>query len=169
MKASEPRISFDSTEEPKETTRPLKIDKSKSKFAKKIMEKEAFDEKVKNFHEKSQNRQQLAFELGKKFLAVINDTTLKQNKGPISSELEREVISDLINFAISINTDENEQEGMGSVSLLTLLYKALIIFRDNYNELSFKVDRLEKELRLSSGNSEQATDASVDASGVGEQ
>ena len=161
MSEPQERSGFDSESlEPQESTKPLKIDKGKSRFVKQHIERERFEEKVKEIHDKSENKQQLAFDLGRKFLEILNDKTLKENKGPIRADIERENIGDLIKFAVGVNTDENEQEGMGSVSLITLLYKAILIMRDKNNELEYKLTSIENDLKLSRVASDKDSESS---------
>lgn len=141
-----PRLSFESDEiEP--ATKNVKLDSKKSRFAKQAETKQIFEKKVTEVHEKMVGRQQLIFELGKQFLDLLKDKTLTENKGPMHQSLEKEVLGKLTQFAIEVNNDENEGEGMGSISMIVLLFKSMMIMRDNCNRAEYKIEQLEKQLK----------------------
>ena len=81
------------------------------------------------------------------FKKILDDKTLLQNKNIFSLDLEKEIISNLARLAIDMNTDENEIEGMGSVSIITLLLRTSIIQRDRINSLEYKSTLLENRIK----------------------
>lgn len=146
--SNEPRISFESdSEEIEPATKNVKLDSKKSRFARQAETKQNFENKVTEVHDKMMGRQQLIFELGKQFLDLLKDKTLAENKGPMQQSLEKEVIGKLTQFAMEVNNDDNEGEGMGSISMIVLLFKSMLIVRDNYNRVEYKIEQLEKQLK----------------------
>jgi len=141
------RISFDSeNQEVAPTAKGLKLDPAKSRFKKKSEERASFHEQAEAIHKKMEGYQLRAIELGKSFIKMLRDKTLPDNKGPLELSLEREVIDKLIGFAIDVNNDQHEKEGMGSVGLITLLLNSLLKVRDNYNKLEYRLSLMEKKL-----------------------
>lgn len=145
----EPKLSLEQNQI-QEATKTVKLDNKKSKFAKQIENKQIFEQKAEKVHSKMMSRQEEIFLLGSKFIEMMRDKTLVENKGPIQQSLEKELLGKLITFAIELNNDNDEpQDGMGSVGLLTLMFRSALLMRDKYNLLEFKVDQLEKQLKSS--------------------
>lgn len=109
---------------------------------------EDFEKKVKEAQERNISYKQRASELALQFKKIMEDKTLVQNKSVFSSEIEREVLSKMVQLAIEINNDPNEQEGMGSLSWITLLFKTAISQRDKINNLDYTIFQLEKKVDL---------------------
>lgn len=130
-----------------------KLDPNKSRFAKESVEKKSFQEMAQEVHDKKMTYHQKMFELGNKYVEVLKDQTLPENKGPIAVSLENEILTNLINLAIRLNNDEVEEPraGMGSVSLLTLTLKYLVKLRDASNIKEFnqiqKIASLEARIK----------------------
>jgi len=139
------RISFED-KEPEEPTKTVKLDAKKSRFAAKTEKKVGFEEAAKRTHDKLQGYQSQALELGRSFIKMINDKKLKCNKGPLENSFERETINKLISFAIDVNNDEHEREGMGSVGLITLMMNSILKMRDHINDLEHELSLIEKKL-----------------------
>ena len=141
---NEPRMPQDFSEEDLEPTKKLKLDPNKSFLSKqKPVNKENFDNLA---HEVQEKRRQLlseAFELGKQFKEIMMDKTVPSQISELKRSKDAEVISKLINFAVKVNTDQYEDEGMGSITLLTLLMKIMLQQRDRFNELDYKHHQLE--------------------------
>jgi hypothetical protein len=51
----------------------------------------------------------------------------------------------MLQLAIEINTDPNEQEGMGSLTWITLLFKTCLAQRDRLNEMEFTLVTLQNK------------------------
>lgn len=126
-----------------------KLDPSKSRFTSKNIGKEDFDTKAAEAIERAQLRNQQAYDVSQQFQELFKSKTLPENKGPIEQNLERDVIKKITEFAIEINNDPNEPEGMGSTGVDILLLKTVIALRDNLNEAQFKIAQLEKQLKQS--------------------
>jgi|ERR1019366_2748170 hypothetical protein len=114
----------------------------------------AFEEKAKESFESQEAYKNRMQELVPRFRSMIEDKILPQNKSLISKDLEQEVLNKLITVASEMNEDEAQPEAIGAVSLSMLLMKMLLLQRDIINNLSFKVERLEKNVLL-----EKTTDA----------
>ena len=110
---------------------------------------EDFQKKVTATQEKSLNYKQRASELAIQFKKICEDKTLVQNKSVFASEIEKEVLSKMVELAIEINNDPNEQEGMGSLSWITLLMKVVLSQRERINVLEYNLSLLEKKLEPS--------------------
>ncbi len=82
-------------------------------------------------------------DFGSKFKSAIESDILPVNRGPIASNLEKEVIEGLVKLATSMNEDDTQDEGIGSTALCMLLMKSVFIQRDKINILSHKVSILE--------------------------
>jgi hypothetical protein len=95
---------------------------------------------------------------------MSEDKTLAQNKGGIADDVEREIRQDLIQLALDLNNDENEEDnGKGSVIALSAMTKILLVYRDRLNELEYQLLQLKRELNaknLSSRPARQGSNAS---------
>lgn len=141
------RYSFDENDsEPSNDPTGVKLTNSKSKFAKKIKQKEEFQKAADATISKKVDRNTQAAELVKQFWTLAKSETLEANKGPIEKNLEREIITKLIQFATELNNDENEPYGSGSVAIITLLLKIVIQLRNDNNQLKFKIAQIENKL-----------------------
>ena len=96
-----------------------------------------------------QEKKQKALELSQSFLELLKNKTLLQNKGPLEQNLEKDIIKKLTEFAIEINNDPNELEGMGSVGINVILLKSLLNFRDALNAAEYKIYLLEQQIKTS--------------------
>jgi hypothetical protein len=146
---SNDKSSLDSNQEDLPVPQTLKINNRKSKYVHQAETKQIFEKQAEEVHNKILSRNEQAYELGKQFLDLMKDKTLPANKGPLHQSVEREVINKLITFGTELNNDTLEQEGMGGISLLMLVFKSTLIMRDKYNVLEYKVEQLEKQLRSS--------------------
>ncbi len=107
---------------------------------------EEFSKKVDKIQDASNSYKIRGMELSSEFLRVLNDKTLKQNKSIFAKDLEKEVINKLLQLSIEINNDASEQEGMGSLAVITLLLKVVLLQRDKINELDYTVSDLNKKI-----------------------
>jgi len=103
------------------------------------------EQKIAALEEKDFNYKQRASNLALKFLKLIDDKTLPANRGPFHNDMEREVLLEMINLANEINNDPEENEGMGSLSWITLLFKTSLSQRDRLNKLEFAALQIEKK------------------------
>lgn len=110
---------------------------------------EDFDKQVTVSQEKMMGHKQKAAELALQFKKLVEDKTLPQNKNVFAQEIEREILTKMVQLAIDINNDPNEQEGMGSLSWITLLLKTILSQRDRINKLEYTLSLLEKKMEPS--------------------
>lgn len=109
--------------------------------------KEEFIKKASEVNETLNSYTGRAADLASKFKRVLEDKNLPQNKNMFVADSERELLANLVQLAIDMNTDEHEQEGMGAVGLITLLLRSVLIQRDKINLLDHSVAVLEKKIK----------------------
>jgi hypothetical protein len=99
-----------------------------------------------------------------RFLKMTEDRTLAENRGGIANDVEREIRQDLIQLALDMNNDETEEDnGKGSVVVLSVVTKILLVYRDRLNQLEYDNYQLKNELRkikTSSPEAQQPSNAS---------
>lgn len=130
-----------------ESGKGVKLDNKKSRFS---LEKESFDkfqQSVDQTVEQKEDFQKLAFTLGSSFIKIMEDSTLAENKSPMSLSLEKENLAKLVEFAKTVNNSESEPLGMGSVSLIVLLFKSVLMLRDKVNKLEYSNHQLEQKIK----------------------
>lgn len=107
---------------------------------------EEFDKKVHNREENNANYKERAADLAIKFKKLQDDKTLPSNRSIFANDMEREVLTGMISLAVEINNDPNEEnEGMGSLSWITLLFRTSLAQRDRINKLEYALMQLEKK------------------------
>lgn len=89
------------------------------------------------------NREKLG-KLALDFMNMIGDKTLQENKGPLATQVEKEVLSELLQTINDINNDESEEMDYGTLSLMALFMKSFIKQRNRLNELEFKLVNIDK-------------------------
>lgn len=104
------------------------------------------NKKVNQIQERKSLNQTRAAELSAQFSQLLNDKTLKQNKSVFAKEMERELLTKMVQLAIDVNNDQSEQEGMGSLSWIVVLFKACLFQRDKINQLEFNLSQLDKKI-----------------------
>jgi hypothetical protein len=108
---------------------------------------EDLDSKVKKMQERASRHKIKAADLASQFNKMMNEKTLPQNKNPFQKEMERDLLGQMIQLSIDINSDPNEQyDGMGTLSWVTLLLKTCFSQRDKINQLEYNVTQLEKKV-----------------------
>jgi hypothetical protein len=107
---------------------------------------EEFDSKVQGAIDRNSSYKERASDLALQFKKMMIDKTLQQNKNIFSQEMEREVLSKMIQLAVEINNDPHEQEGMGSLTWITLLFTSCLSQRDRINKLEYSLLQLEKKI-----------------------
>lgn len=116
---------------------------------KKPPSQQEFQQKIHGAQEKSSGYKQTASQLFIRFLKSIADKTLTQNKNIFSSEKEQETLQELIQLGMDVNNDPlEENNGMGSLTLITLLFKTCLAQRDKINDLEYAVSVLQKKTDL---------------------
>lgn len=107
---------------------------------------EDFEKKVHQNQEKLSSYKNRAAELSSNYFKIINDKTLKQNKNIFVQDMEKELLTKMIQLAMEINNDPAEAEGMGSLTWIAQLFKLSLIQRDKINQLEYTLSQLEKKL-----------------------
>lgn len=124
-----------------------KVSSKKSIFddmSKKTSQKD-LDNHVKRMRDRSLSYKQMAAEYSAQFKKIMSDRTLQQNKNIFVVEMESELLGNMIKLASEINADPDEQEGMGSLMWIVLLFKTCLTQRDKINKLEYFVSQLEKK------------------------
>jgi hypothetical protein len=86
-----------------------------------------------------------AAELTVRFQKIMTDKTLPGNQNVLSSNIEMELLKDMMIFASEVNNDPNESdEGIGSLGLIAILLKTCITQRNRINELDYSLNSLNK-------------------------
>lgn len=146
----ESRISFDSgmTDEEIEASRNagLKISPSRTRIVKK-QERQNFQQQVMGTHKRLEGHLKEAYDLGVEFTRLMADTRLPDNIGPMDKSFENEIVRKLINYAMTVNSDPQENDGMGSISLVTLLIKTMFKMRNRANEMAYDRHLLERRVQ----------------------
>lgn len=109
--------------------------------------KQTFDKVATEAHERSEEYKKRAYELGKEFVRILEDRVLPENKGPTAKSYESQKLNELLMLGVEMNLDERQDEGMGSIGIITLLVKGLILQRDRINFLSYRVEKTEQILK----------------------
>lgn len=105
-----------------------------------------FEKKVQDVQQQILTYKQKVSELALEFKKVLEDKTLSENKNIFSLEVEKELLTKMVQLAVEINNDPNEKEGMGSLSWITLLLKTVLSQRDRINKLEYAIFQLEKKM-----------------------
>lgn len=135
----------------------VKFNNTRSKFEKPINHVKDFEYAADASVASDMQKKAKAAALVSKFWQIVGDKTLQANKGPTQLSIENELVRDLVQFAHEMNNDANEDEGCGSVALITLLLKTSLNLRNNYNDLSFKVEQLNQKLNNLSSATEHTS------------
>lgn len=122
----------------------LKAGSGNPSFVSRNEQKAKFEKKADEHFAKSEDYKQQIWDLSIKFKACIESKVLPENRGPINSNLEKEVIEKLVSLASSMNEDETQEQGIGSTALCMLLMKCMFIQRDTINKLSHDIEQLKK-------------------------
>ncbi len=100
-------------------------------------------------------------ELSLAFKKIMEDKTLAENKNVFASDIEMETLGGLVALGIDMNTDENETEGMGSIGLITLLLRCMLIQRDKINASDFKLHTMSNAIKTLEKKIEELSKAPV--------
>ena len=137
----------DDNDLPEQTTK-INLKNISSQKLSRAQSQENLDKRVNKIIENNSAYKIKATELATQFNTAIADKTLKQNKNIFAKEMERELLIKMIQLAIDINNDTDEQEGMGSLSWITLLLKTCLLQRDRINQLEYILSQFDKKINL---------------------
>jgi hypothetical protein len=126
-----------------------KLDSGKSRFQPRGPKPSTadFEKEVGKAIEDSDELKKQARELSDRFMAMMKDKTLPDNKGLIGRDLEIETILNISKFALALNSDEMQPEGIGAIGVCQILMNAVLNLRDQVNELSYEIYNLKKQLQ----------------------
>jgi len=105
-----------------------------------------FQKKVEEVQEKASGYKKRAAELFIQFNKTVMDKTLPQNRNVFNIESEKEMLQNMVQLAMEINNDPNEEDGMGSLTWITCLFKTVLSQRDRINELEYTLSNLQKKM-----------------------
>lgn len=116
-----------------------------------------FEEKADEYMAFIQQRNRQMLDLVKEVIKIHKDKTLTQNKTTMARDVENSTLLKIVNLAVEINQDEQEPEGMGSIALINLLFKIMLLQRERINDLDYELVQLKKKLSslMSSGGSNE--------------
>lgn len=107
--------------------------------------KASFDNNAENTIKYHQNQDNNAIKIIQRYMKMADDKTLAQNRGSIANDVEREIRQDVIQLALDLNNDEFEEDnGKGSVIVLSAITKILLQYRDRINQLEFEIQQIKK-------------------------
>ena len=146
-------VGFQDTNKEVVATRGVKIRNKGAEIAEK--EKLQKEEYLKNFNQRADKTVQYNTEKNKrvvecisKLMTLADDKTISQNRGSIATDVEKEIRQNLIQMALDLNNDENEEDnGKGSIVVLSAFTKILMMYRDRLNDLEYEMARLKAELK----------------------
>lgn len=108
-------------------------------------------ERTVKYHSDTSNN---TVEIIKSYMRMAEDKTLPSNRGSIGDDVEREIRQNIIQLALDLNNDENEEDnGKGSVVLLSAITKILLMYRDKINILEYELALLKHEQQNTSKSS----------------
>jgi hypothetical protein len=103
-------------------------------------------ERSQQVEERKSGYKQRAADLFTQFNKSIADKTLPQNRNILNRDAEREMLQKMMQLGMDINNDPMEEESMGSLTLITCLFKVVLAQRDRINELEYLSVVLQKKL-----------------------
>lgn len=126
----------------------IKISNKQSMFANtpKKPSVENFEKQAITANNKSVDYAQHAAKLTASYMKMMADKTVTENKTIFEVDIEKEIISNLVKLGIEINVDELQEEGMGSIGLVSLLFQTVISQRDKINYIEYAINLLNKKL-----------------------
>jgi hypothetical protein len=108
-----------------------------------------FQQKVQAEQEQSSGYNKRAAELFIQFSKTMADKTLSKNRNMFNAETEKEMLQNMIRLATDLNNDPNEEEQMGSLTLVICLLKTCLAQRDRINEIEYALLQMQNKLNTS--------------------
>jgi len=137
---------FDDDEENVKPKKGLKINNANSSVPDPPPKVQNFRDNINEILNEEEKQKKLAFDIAHRFMMVLKDKTLDANKNVVVRQGEKQSIMDLIDFARLINSDENQEDNIGTMSIISTLIKAVLIQRDRINEIEYKLSKTESEV-----------------------
>lgn len=140
---------FDDQPPPKPAKVGLKLKNDASMFANLPKKPTAQDlkQEVKQIQERSQDYKERAAQFALNYKKVLDDKTLLQNKNIFAKDLEVEAINKLVQLAMEIDADENEEHAMGTFGMISLMFRCFITQRDRINELEYALTQTNAKIK----------------------
>lgn len=104
-----------------------------------------FEQSVQATEDRLADYRKRAADLFVQFNRIVNDKTLPENRNIFSVESEREILQNILQLGEEVNADIKEKDGMGSLTIITLLLKTCLSQRDKINQLEYAVLLLQKK------------------------
>ena len=125
-----------------------KVSSQKSMFDKipKKPTQAQLEQNVKQIVDNKSSYKEQAAQLSFQFKNIMKDKTLEENKNVFVRETEQEVLAEMIKLAVTVNNDEYEDEGMGSLMWVILLLKTTLWQKDRINHLEYDNSELRKKV-----------------------
>lgn len=124
---------------------------SKSRFAKNPQEEKYtsvdFDHKVAELVKNDVELQNLSRDLSTKYKSILMDKTLAKNKSPDNTSFESQLVGQLAQLGLQVNADQSRPEGYGSITIIALLLKCVLIQRDLINQSSYEIREIKRALK----------------------
>ena len=133
-------------DKPKVTLKKVSSQKSFLEAVEKKPSKEDLEKNAKIINDKKSAHKIKAAEINRKFYKALTDKTLAKNRKVFQNDIEREILSEMIQVANDINNDPLENEGIGTLVILVPLLKTCFSQRDKINDLEYSVFVLEKKI-----------------------
>lgn len=113
---------------------------------------EAFQKQASEANDRATDFAKRAQDLATRFIKMMEEKTLVQNKSVFAVDIEKETMTDLIKLGIEINNDEtipvDQPGGMGSIGLISMLFRSVIGLRDRVNNLEYSLNQANKKIIL---------------------
>lgn len=103
-----------------------------------------FDDKVDEIVDQQRKNKEKAALSVLKFKKDFDSKTLAENKSVIVKEMERSNLKELLELISSLNQDENEPEGTGSLVGMTLILTLMNSLRDRLNSIEHRLVEINK-------------------------
>lgn len=95
---------------------------------------------------KSAESKNKAAEIAIRFNKSMKDKTLEENKNVFQVESQKELIADMVKFALETNADPNEPLAMGCMGLIVMMIRNSFAQRDRINQLEYSYTKLQAKL-----------------------
>ena len=130
---------------PKQALKQMQGQKSMFDNKPKKPTQQQLEQRVEGVQEQALEYKKRAAELFIQFSKSMADPTLAEHRNVFTEASEREMLQKMVQLAMDVNGDPNEAECMGSLTLITCLFKALMAQRDKINDLSYALAALQKK------------------------
>lgn len=135
------------TDKPKSGLKSVSSQKSIFDSVSKKPTQDDLDKKVKSSQDRISSHKIKAAELNALFYKAVADKTLSKNKTLFQQDMEKDLLSKMLQLANEINNDPVEGEAIGTLVILVPLMKTCFEQRDKINNLEYLINQFESELK----------------------